>query len=61
MCYNLYVITFTLDLPNLRTLSLLGRGFILAGDNRDHRKAIINGHESFDNILIMKSKLKGVT
>ena len=46
-----------LDLPKLHTISFID-GYALAGDNRDNRKAIINGHESFDNTLIMKSKLK---
>ena len=30
----------------------------LAGDIRDERETIINGHESYNNTLIMKSKLK---
>ena len=28
----------------------------LAGDDRDHRKTLINGRKSFGNTLIMKSK-----
>ena len=44
-----------LDLPKLHTISFDG-GWILAGDFRDNRKTIINGHESYDNTLIMKSK-----
>ena len=32
--------------------------YALKGDPRDNRKTIINGHESYDNTLIMKSKLK---
>ena len=48
-----------LDLPKLHIISfngsaLLGNG-ALAGDNRDNRKTMINGHESYDNTLIMKS------
>ena len=43
------------DLPMLHTLSFLGNN-ILEGDWRDNRKTI-NGHESYDNTLTMKSKL----
>ena len=46
-----------LDLPKLHTISFDG-WYALAGDDRDNRETIINGHESFDNTLIMKSKLK---
>ena len=46
-----------LDLPKLHTISFDGN-CALQGDDRDYCKAIINGHESYDNILIMKSKLK---
>ena len=46
-----------LDLPKLHTISFNGV-YVLEGDNRDNRKTIINGHESYDNTLIMKSKLK---
>ena len=46
-----------LDLPKLHTISFNGYD-VLAGDSRDNRKTMINGHESFDNTLIMKSKLK---
>ena len=45
-----------LDLPKLHTISF--NGFALGGDDRDNRETMINGHESFDNTLIMKSKLK---
>ena len=43
-----------LDLPKLHTISFNGYGD-LQGDNRDNRKTMINGHESYDNTLIMKS------
>ena len=46
-----------LDLPKLHTISFNGSG-ALVGDGRYNRKTIINGHESYDNTLIMKSKLK---
>ena len=49
--------SFFLDLPKLHTISINGE-YVLAGDNEDNRKTIINGHESYDNTLIMKSKLK---
>ena len=46
-----------LDLPKLHTISFNGWfGYALAGDDRDNRKTMINGHESYDNTLIMKSK-----
>ena len=43
----------TIDLPKLHTISFSGY-FALQGDNRDNRKTIINGHESYNNTLIMK-------
>ena len=43
-----------LDLPKLTTISYNGN-YALAGDGRDHRKAIINGHDSYDNTLIIRS------
>ena len=46
-----------LDLPKLHTISF-NDGYALVGDDRDNRKTMINGHESFDNTLIMKSTLK---
>ena len=44
-----------LDLPKLHTISFDGD---LALQGEYDRKTIINGHESYDNTLIMKSKLK---
>ena len=46
-----------LDLPKLHTISFHGYE-ALAGDFGGNRKTIINGHESYNNTLIMKSKLK---
>ena len=43
-----------LDLPKLHTISFDGN-YALGGDGGDNRKTIINGHESYDNTLIMKS------
>ena len=43
-----------LDLPKLHTISFNDE-FALKGDGRANRKTMINGHESFDNTLIMKS------
>ena len=48
---------FILDLPNLTTISFNGKN-ILQGDGGENNKKVINGHESFDNTLIMKSELK---
>ena len=43
-----------LDLPKLHTISFNG-WYALFGDDRANRKTMINGHESYDNTLIMKS------
>ena len=43
-----------LDLPKLHTISFNG-WLALKGDDRDNRITMINGHESYDNTLIMKS------
>ena len=43
-----------LDLPKLHTISFNGE-FALQGDGGYNRKTMINGHESYDNTLIMKS------
>ena len=62
MIVHFYFISFSfliLDLPKLHTISFDGFN-VLAGDNRDNRKTIINGHESYNNTLIMKSKLKSI-
>ena len=50
----IFISFLILDLPKLHTISFNG-WFALTGDVRDNRKTMINGHESFDNILIMKS------
>ena len=56
MIVHFHFISFLiLDLPKLHTISF-NDDCALAGDDRDNRKTIINGHESFDNTLIMKSK-----
>ena len=49
-----FISFFILDLPKLHTISFDG-DYVLAGDDRSNRKTIINGHESYDNTLIMKS------
>ena len=47
-----------LDLPKLHTISIFGFGALSGeGDDGDNRKTIINGHESYDNTLIMRSEL----
>ena len=43
-----------LDLPKLHTISFNGI-LALQGANGYDRKTMINGHESYDNTLIMKS------
>ena len=52
----IFISFLILDLPKLHTISFDGAS-ALEGDGRDNRKTIINGHESYDNTLIMKSKL----
>ena len=55
--FHFHFISFLiLDLPKLHTISFDG-WYALAGDWRDNRETIINGHESYNNTLIMKSKL----
>ena len=51
----IFISFLILDLPKLHTISFYGSNAV-AGDDQDNRKAIINGHESYDNTLIMKSK-----
>ena len=53
----IFISLIFLDLPKLHTISFYGDN-ALAGNWGDNRKTIINGHKSFDNTLIMKSKLK---
>ena len=50
----LFISFLILDLPKLHTISFNGY-CALEGDSRDNHKTIINGHESYDNTLIMKS------
>ena len=50
----IFISFLILDLPKLHTISFNGN-YALQGDARDNRKAMINGHESYDNTLIMKS------
>ena len=56
----IFISFLILDLPKLHTISFNG-GCVLEGDdgdNGDNRKTTINGHESYDNTLVMKSILK---
>ena len=50
----IFISFLILDLPKLHTISFYGE-YALAGDNGDNRYTEINGHESYDNTLIMKS------
>ena len=50
----IFISFLILDLPKLHTISFNGK-WTLQGDKRDNRKIMINGHESYDNTLIMKS------
>ena len=51
----IFISFLILDLPKLHTISFNGE-YALQGDNGDNRKTMINGHESYENTLIMKSK-----
>ena len=51
----IFISFLILDLPKLHTISFNGM-LALAGDDRANRKTMINGHKSYDNTLIMKSK-----
>ena len=50
----IFISFLILDLPKLHTISFNGN-YALRGDNGDNRQTMINGHESYDNTLIMKS------
>ena len=50
----LFISFLILDLPKLHTISFNG-DWALDGDYGDNCKTMINGHESYDNTLIMKS------
>ena len=50
----IFISFLILDLPKLHTISFNGDN-ALEGDGGDDRKTMINGHESYDNTLIMKS------
>ena len=50
----IFISFLILDLPKLHTISFNDYG-ALQGDGGDNRKTMINGHESYDNTLIMKS------
>ena len=53
----IFISFLILDLPKLHTISF-NDWYALQGDDRDNRKTMINGHLSYDNTFIMKSKLK---
>ena len=50
----IFISYLILDLPKLHTISFNGDN-ALEGDERANRKTMINGHESYNNTLIMKS------
>ena len=50
----IFISFLILDLPKLHTISFNGQQ-ALYGDWKDNCKTMINGHESYDNTLIMKS------
>ena len=54
-----YYLSFILDLPSLQKLIFIGGCVdyrnILSGDNENNPKTTVNGFDSYDNTLIMKS------
>ena len=54
MLLFIFISFLILDLPKLHTISFNGEQ-ALYGDERANRQTMINGHESYDNTLIMKS------
>ena len=50
----IFISFLILDLPKLHTISFNG-SYALVGNNGDNRKTFINGYESYNNTLIMKS------
>ena len=50
----IFISFLILDLPKLHTISFNGDN-ALEGDGGNNRKTMINGHESYNNTLIMKS------
>ena len=50
----IFISFLILDLPKLHTISFNG-GYALRGDDQDNHKTIVNGHNSYNNRLIMKS------
>ena len=61
MWWLFIIISFLiLDLPKLHTISFNGCYGALQGDDRDNCKTMINYYKSYDNTLIMKSKLNWI-
>ena len=58
----IFISFLILDLPKLHTISFIGdfdyNCGIIQGDDEYNRITVINGHRSYNNTLIMKSKLK---
>ena len=52
----IFISFLILDLPKLHTITFIN-GFALTGDDRENCETMIKRHESYDNTLIMKSKL----
>ena len=55
----IYISCLILDLPKLHTISFSGKfgGCTFIGDGGNNRKRMINDHSSYDNTLIMRSKI----
>lgn len=50
------MIDLFVDLPKLTTISLDGHNPV-CGDDQSHLRRNINGHESYDNTLVLKGRL----
>ena len=50
----IFISFLILDLPKLHTISFNGK-WAFERDAGDNRETMINGHDSYDNTLIMKS------
>ena len=50
----IFISFLILDLPKLHKITFDGN-WALQGDNGENRRTMINGHESYNNTLIMKS------
>ena len=53
--WNLFEFILFLDLPKLSSITFIGN-LVLGGACQTSRQITINGHESFNNVLVMRSE-----